>query len=124
MYPLKTLEGVSPQTLHVVPKATRNPLLELRKVAILISSAILAGGNTEAQSVDFIKNGACEVAKILNAPILFGVAILIGIIVYGWSSVVGKNDGAASLRNAIIGIVIITSAGGIATAMFASAKCA
>ena len=90
------------------------------------SSKFLTKFNEENNPIDVLKGGFCGATGInsylVNGTLLF-ISLLIGVIVYGWSMRFGSRDAASSLRNAVVGTLLVAGSTTLAKA-FISNGCA
>lgn len=103
------------------PLAAPPALLTVRaQVALLGTFLALAVSFGAAQDLSPITRLVCSVVTQLTAPVLLGAAGTVVVVMFGWNKLMGEQNAFQSLKNGVIGGIIILAAGTIATALFGS----
>ncbi|MDV6376346.1 TrbC/VirB2 family protein [Deinococcus arenicola] len=102
-------------------RSAQPALLTVRtQIALLAIVVALAVSFGAAQDFTKITNLACGLVTKLSAPVLLGAAGTIVVLMFGWNKLMGEQNAFQSLKNGVIGGIIILAAGTIATALFGS----
>ncbi|WP_162178687.1 TrbC/VirB2 family protein [Deinococcus marmoris] len=89
-------------------------------MALLALALAFAASFGAAQDFSRITTLVCGVVTQLTAPVLLGAAGTVVVVMFGWNKLMGEQNAFQSLKNGVIGGIIILAAGTIATALFGS----
>lgn len=99
--------------------ATCPALLNVRtQVALLGTVLALAVSFGAAQDLSPITRLVCSLVTQLTAATLLGAAGTVIVVMFGWNKLMGEQNAFQSLKNGVIGGIVILAAGTIATALF------
>lgn len=94
-------------------------LLTVRtQVAVLGIFLALAVSIGAAQDLAPITKLVCSLVTQLTAATLLGAAGTVIVVMFGWNKLMGETNAFQSLKNGVIGGIVILAAGTIATALF------
>lgn len=94
-------------------------LLTVRtQVAVLGLVLALAVSVGAAQDLSPITKLVCSLVTQLTAATLLGAAGTVIVVMFGWNKLMGEQNAFQSLKNGVIGGIVILAAGTIATALF------
>ncbi|QLG13350.1 hypothetical protein HLB42_20710 (plasmid) [Deinococcus sp. D7000] len=94
-------------------------LLTVRvQVALLALALAFAASFGAAQDLSPITRLVCSLVTQLTAATLLGAAGTVIVVMFGWNKLMGEQNAFQSLKNGVIGGIVILAAGTIATALF------